>query len=232
MQRSIQRLTFAIALMGATNIVLGGPVYSVNIVGFQKETKSTKLSAPTYGGGTTTIPGLGFPLGLEIPPSQPVSAPPGLGATLVDSFFDVFFEIEQSGIPSSPLATMTVSMHTLLADGVNTEVDLEVLSLNVNISGTLLRESPTRASLGHTSIQPHSGGYLIDSFFDVFTEISLDNGQTWLPADDSIHYVSVPEPGSLCLLLIGFGIAGRMAFRRRLHKTRACAPHYVANHDQ
>jgi len=31
------------------------------------------------------------------------------------------------------------------------------------------------------------GGYMIDSFFDVFTDISLDNGANWSPAQDAAH---------------------------------------------
>ena len=43
------------------------------------------------------------------------------------------------------------------------------------------RESPTLASTGKTAISPApGGGYIIDSFFDVFTELSMDNGNTWL----------------------------------------------------
>src|SRR4030095_12433258 len=42
--------------------------------------------------------------------------------------------------------------------------------------------------LGKASIRALStGGDMISSFFDVFTEISLDGGQTWFPADVSAH---------------------------------------------
>ena len=40
-----------------------------------------------------------------------------------------------------------------------------------------IRESPTLASLGETYIMDIGGGlYDIDSFFDVFTELSVDGG--------------------------------------------------------
>jgi len=64
----------------------------------------------------------------------------------------------------------------------------EMLSLNVAGRGLMLRESPTRPSPGKTNIRPLStGGDMISSFFDVFTEISLDGGQTWYQADVSGH---------------------------------------------
>jgi hypothetical protein len=66
--------------------------------------------------------------------------------------------------------------------------DTEMLQLDIS-GGTLppgihVRESPTRQSLGRTTIRPGSGGFYIDSFFDVFTELSLDGGQTWMPSDN------------------------------------------------
>ena len=47
----------------------------------------------------------------------------------------------------------------------------------------MIRESPTEPSRGGTEIDAQSGGtYKINSFFDVFTELSLDGGATWSPA--------------------------------------------------
>jgi hypothetical protein len=42
-----------------------------------------------------------------------------------------------------------------------------------------IRESPSRPSLGQTSIRrtDADGGFMVDSFFDIFIEVSLDNGQ-------------------------------------------------------
>lgn len=37
-------------------------------------------------------------------------------------------------------------------------------------------QSPTRASTGRTTERPGAEGYYIDSFFDIFTELSLDGG--------------------------------------------------------
>ena len=60
--------------------------------------------------------------------------------------------------------------------------------------GMMLRESPTLASLGITRIEPQADGmFAISSFFDVFTELSLNHGITWLPATN----------GSIPLILVG-----------------------------
>src|SRR5687768_16531497 len=61
-------------------------------------------------------------------------------------------------------------------------------------AGTLrIRESPTRQSLGRTSIRSLPGGtYRIDSFFDVFVELSIDDGQTWRPGDAPVSLRVLP----------------------------------------
>src|SRR6185436_7195149 len=65
--------------------------------------------------------------------------------------------------------------------------DTEMLQLNLTGGGVMVRESPTKASLGCTRMRmvndPATGIWdYISSFFDIFTEASLDGGQTWLPA--------------------------------------------------
>ena len=45
----------------------------------------------------------------------------------------------------------------------------------------MVRESPSKASLGRTSVRTTSSGYDVSSFFDIFTEVSLDGGATWSP---------------------------------------------------
>ncbi|MES1181097.1 MAG: PEP-CTERM sorting domain-containing protein, partial [Verrucomicrobiota bacterium] len=55
----------------------------------------------------------------------------------------------------------------------------------------------------------------IDSFFDVFTELSLDGGATWMPDTSGpmhVNLVETPEP-SVCALA---GLAaGLLAWRRK-----------------
>ena len=90
-----------------------------------------------------------------------------------------------------------------------TDYATEMLSLNVNwnspLGPVLIRESPTLVSLGLTRIQPSGGGYMIDSFFDIFTELSLDGGQSWVPSTNpnGDHMGLIPEPAALALLAVG-----------------------------
>jgi len=77
--------------------------------------------------------------------------------------------------------------------------DTEMLQLDISGGGlppnVRIRESPTRASLGRTSIaQLPGGGFEISSFFDIFTELSLDNGQTWEPTTNGAVRMGLP-PG-------------------------------------
>lgn len=100
--------------------------------------------------------------------------------------------------------------------------------LSMDLSGTFLgnpvmiRESPTLASTGQTTITDIGGGqFQISSFFDVFTELSIDNGQTWIPSTGDPHHVvlSVPEPGSF--VLVGMGAIGLAGYRLRRRLRRA-----------
>ena len=85
------------------------------------------------------------------------------------------------------------------SDGI-TCYDTEMLSLSLSSSSGLppavmLRESPSKQSLGQTRCRTSggggAGGCAIDSFFDVFTELSLDGGSTWSPCAAPMHVVFV-----------------------------------------
>ncbi|MBI5394657.1 MAG: PEP-CTERM sorting domain-containing protein [Verrucomicrobia bacterium] len=102
----------------------------------------------------------------------------------------------------------------------NTTGTFDTEMLSMSLTGTspfgpfMIRESPTLASTGQTTIADLGGGqYHIDSFFDVFTELSVDGGNTWMPANGPAHMTleGVPEP-SVCAL-VGLG-AGLLALRR------------------
>lgn len=57
--------------------------------------------------------------------------------------------------------------------------------------------------------------YQVDSFFDVFAEISIDGGTTWIKGDGPgrmVAQAAVPEPSSL--LLLGLGLLP-LAYRRK-----------------
>lgn len=91
----------------------------------------------------------------------------------------------------------------------------EILSLNlVDPFGAMLRVSPALASLGQTSIAQIPGGFHINSFFDIFTELSIDGGQSWIPNDGAptlpvhLFLTETPEPGSWMLMSAGAGLLG------------------------
>jgi hypothetical protein len=88
----------------------------------------------------------------------------------------------------------------------------------------MIRESPTLASRGVSTTQdtcpqcdPVFVRYRITSFFDVFTELSINGGETWVPSPSSVRIIQTPEPEGLLLLVcgVGFGVPALGRGRRR-----------------
>jgi hypothetical protein len=82
--------------------------------------------------------------------------------------------------------------------------DTEILSMSLsdNVGGVSLevRESPSRQSPGETRVDDLGGGlFEIDSFFDVFTELSVDGGP-FMPQGNKATRMDLPEPDQLLLL--------------------------------
>ena len=75
------------------------------------------------------------------------------------------------------------------------EIETELLSMNLTgmmpTGPLMLRESPMCASLGRVVQQTPGADFAADSFFDVFTELSLDGGQTWLVIQEPIRMEAV-----------------------------------------
>lgn len=85
-----------------------------------------------------------------------------------------------------------------------------------SIPGISIRSSPSPASLGQLTVtEVGSGLYRIDSFFDVFIDLSDDSGNTWAPSSAPVPVSGIPEPQSYAMLLAGLGLVGFMARRRR-----------------
>lgn len=138
---------------------------------------------------------------------------PTQGGTSVDSFFDIFVEIDLSSNGGSSwvhhgLTPQPGGVHIQYeqiqppAPPGTIIFDTELVALTLTGSGFIVRESPTLASTGRITQTDLGGGqFRIDSFFDVFTELSLDGGQTWYPSDQTLHVTSIqndptPNPTS------------------------------------
>ena len=68
---------------------------------------------------------------------------------------------------------------------------------------------------GLLAIRDIGGGqFQIASFFDVFTELSIDGGLNWINSDGSTRMTLVPEPATL--LLLAGGLIGLAVSRRKL----------------
>ena len=164
-------------------------------------------------------------------PVNVVSSPPRGDTFRVDSFFDVFFELDLGGggqyqIDSFFDVFTELSIENVTPAGATTgryeteivSMDLTGAASSVITSGAMIRldtTDPDRRPLGTRTITTLSGGnFEVDSFFDVFTELSVDGGGNWLPADRAMRMTMsrIPEPATLTLLCMG-GLA--LHLRRR-----------------
>lgn len=144
------------------------------------------------------------------------------GSTPRDSFFDIFVDIDP-GVPVS--LSLIGHGHGLLLPDPGPTIPIELVSLELRGVGiresptspsqpALIRESPTLQSMGHALVQEGNPPLMLNSFFDVFTEISLDGGSSWQPLGNRI--VTIPDGGSTLLLsLIPATLCGWSLSRRR-----------------
>lgn len=126
-----------------------------------------------------------------------VPLPEGGGAQ-IDSFFDIWVEISVDGggsweevtIRESP--TRATIRSTTAAGGEElyaTEIELKTPIAGPH--GVMIRESPTRASGGGHVRTVVPGGTTIDSFFDIYIEVSTD-GWNWEASDVPLHVETLP----------------------------------------
>jgi hypothetical protein len=105
--------------------------------------------------------------------------------------------------------------------------DTQMIQLTVTDSSNdlvMIRKHLTRNSTGKTTITDIGGGrYHIASFFDVFTELSLDGGVTWIPSSSVspaslptgyIRLTVVPEPTLTWFLTMSMAAMGCIRDRR------------------
>lgn len=78
-----------------------------------------------------------------------------------------------------------------------TQLDLAGMS---PLGALMIRESPTLSSPGQLTLADIGGGQsMMDSFFDVFTELSFDGGKVWYPSNGSARFqlpTEIPEPAA------------------------------------
>jgi len=158
-------------------------------------------------------------------PTATVLLPAPGTAAQVDSFFDVFTELRVGGGDFSVDSFFDITYRITNGGGSagNTGTwDTEIVSMDLTAAspvGTIaMRLDPTRSSGGQHSITELADGtFMVDSFFDVFTELSIDGGP-FVRAAGPVRFdltAVVPEPASVVLALFGaLGVAA-LARRRR-----------------
>ncbi|MBX3054468.1 MAG: S8 family serine peptidase [Caldilineaceae bacterium] len=87
----------------------------------------------------------------------------------------------------------TVNFGPLQQPGPNQFFDVEITQMHLqgwnSPTDTIeIRESPGQPSIGQIQQLPGNGDFRVDSFFDVWTEVSLDGGQTWVPSEQSVRH--------------------------------------------
>jgi hypothetical protein len=117
--------------------------------------------------------------------SLPASVPGATATHAFDAVVDCTISVNGgASVPATAPAHVTTLDRYNHTSGPTRFFDTEMLQLDISglPGGMLLRESPTIASPGQTTVQDLGGGnFRIDSFFDVFTELSIDGGATWIP---------------------------------------------------
>lgn len=130
----------------------------------------------------------------------------------VDSFFDVFTELEFK--PKSGATN----------DTGHWETEMVSLSLSSPVNGGVVYNM--RGTGGMTFTRLSGDQFQVDSFFDVFTEISFDGGSSFTPTAGAIHVpmntetitgTPIPAPAALPAGLSLLGV-GSLAARRRRRK--------------
>jgi hypothetical protein len=159
-----------------------------------------------------TIPGAGTIFGRNFResgfPNSITPPPPASSALYSASNVLATFQIsidQQTWFLTQVTGPLTVMMDNTTVPGEPVDkFDIEIVQMALSgvseFGPIMLRESPTKQSLGKHTIRSDPRGYRVSSFFDVFTELSTDGGATWIPADRSIRMqvnAPPPAPGSL-----------------------------------
>jgi hypothetical protein len=167
-------------------------------------------------GGDAVLHGLEF---VHPFPQTIADPPPG---SFFDSFFDVFMELDIPFLGSGTLTGTGADVrYTPLSAGMfSTELITMDLTGTIGTHAVKIHgEGPTSGSAGDTQVTPQGGGiYHIDSFFDVFVELRIDN-DPWIPGNAPLRETlsSVPLPDAawagMCLITLIVGYSGLRRWR-------------------
>ncbi len=133
--------------------------------------------------------------------SRSVPAPARPGSTVVADYSATFVGELTLVPPAAPRRTvhplraqarMTERIRLAEAQGATRVFDTEMVTLDIRgrglPDGVLLRESPAARSTGRTTVTTLARDrYQIDSFYDIWLEVSLDGGRTWHRAQDRVR---------------------------------------------
>jgi len=189
-------------------------------------TDEKKLPSPAYDSGEIdgsnyTYDGLDRRIRTDNNISLPMTwiDPPEFPA---ESFFDVSYSLEielAPGVVSTWEGTtvMQVMITPLPPAGAVSAYEVEVLALDqwdAANPGYIIRENPAIPSTGLIEFTDLGDGtYWVESFFDIYTELSLDGGGMWAPVSEPWRMTGTPEPATMSLLVVG--VAALVQKRRR-----------------
>jgi len=135
----------------------------------------------------------------------PIPPPPYFGTNYYDPS-NTLATMELSSdasnwIPAQASGPILVTISNTTATGSTTSTfatQLRTLDLagDSQFGPFMLRASPTKPSLGQHTIRSDPRGYRVSSFFDVFVELSIDGGNTWIPANRSIRVQASAPPAA------------------------------------
>jgi hypothetical protein len=133
----------------------------------------------------------------------------------IESFFDVTYRIEfDDGVSPPELWEVPTQAEMRITglpwDGVSPTRDFEIEILSMELVSpfdmdVILTESPSEVSGWSAQVTDLGGGlYHIDSFFDVYFDLSMHGpAGPWVSPDAPQHIVAVPEPVTLGLMAFG-----------------------------
>ena len=194
---------------------------------YELEGPITFPPAPDTSGGTIETEMVSMMLSGPANPTGSVPLPPASSSSSPAGLFDVEYELGLDGLPPGEPIVRTVKIPPEIFNpgGPPGFYETEMLAMDLSGDGPstpphLIRLGTVQPSLGeHVVTDLGDGTFNVESFFDVFLEISYDAGANWAAANEagrlSITSAAglVPEPGSAILLFTG--LAGIVVLRQR-----------------